>query len=400
MCSCLLVLALAAGAGPPSLAAAPINWAWRWAALPLPFPGNVPIPPVLEMPSGNLPMRWGPLTISVSPSVKMFFDPEVYKIDPWQAKPSWDDRNGLWPPPQGNQPEPAQDNFQGPPNPPYGRQPNPDPSFSSTAFRMIGSVIMLIAVILVSSTRIRIINGRVMPSTSIDRARAFYERGDYDLAMKAYADILIKSPRTVEARQGLADCCFARRDWDRAISYYTETLGLARNNTVALIRRAMSYRFKGDNIMAIASFTRALRINPGSLEALGGLGDCYFSLNVWDLAVDAYSRALLLFPGNRYALTWRNRAIQARNESLLRNECMALGAALPALDPSWLAWNNGTVEKLAQTIHDDQQFDLMPILGDALEDAGCNQQVVLDHCRRPESHAGSCWILDWILGKG
>lgn len=69
------------------------------------------------------------------------------------------------------------------------------------------------------------------------------------------------------------------------------------------------------------------------------------------------------------------------------------------LDPAWLAWNDGTVVKLAQAIYDERAFDDMPILSDALQDAGCNNTDILSHCRQPGEHVRGCWIVDLLLGK-
>jgi len=70
-----------------------------------------------------------------------------------------------------------------------------------------------------------------------------------------------------------------------------------------------------------------------------------------------------------------------------------------AIDPAWLAWNDGTVVKLAKTIYDDRRWDIMPILGDALEDAACHDAAILDHCRGPGPHVRGCWVVDLMLGK-
>lgn len=50
----------------------------------------------------------------------------------------------------------------------------------------------------------------------------------------------------------------------------------------------------------------------------------------------------------------------------------------------WLAWKDGTVPKLAQVIYDERRWDLMPILADALEEAGCTKEVILRWCRGEE----------------
>jgi hypothetical protein len=67
-----------------------------------------------------------------------------------------------------------------------------------------------------------------------------------------------------------------------------------------------------------------------------------------------------------------------------------------ALDPAWLT---STVVDLARGIYDERAFDRMPILADALQDAGCDNDDALNHCRGPGPHARGCWVVDLILGK-
>jgi hypothetical protein len=69
------------------------------------------------------------------------------------------------------------------------------------------------------------------------------------------------------------------------------------------------------------------------------------------------------------------------------------------LDPSWLSWQAGTIPKLAQTIYDERAFDHLPILADALEEAGCTDPDILTHCRSGGDHVRGCWPVDLILGK-
>ncbi|OAI51286.1 hypothetical protein AYO44_05135 [Planctomycetaceae bacterium SCGC AG-212-F19] len=63
------------------------------------------------------------------------------------------------------------------------------------------------------------------------------------------------------------------------------------------------------------------------------------------------------------------------------------------------AWQTDTVVSLAQAIYDGRAFDRMPILADALEDAGCTSADVLDHCRGGGEHVRGCWVVDLVLGK-
>ena len=70
------------------------------------------------------------------------------------------------------------------------------------------------------------------------------------------------------------------------------------------------------------------------------------------------------------------------------------------VDPAWLAWEGGTVRKLAEGVYQDQGFDRLPVLADALEEAGCAVRTLLDHCRGPGPHVRGCWAVDLILGRG
>jgi hypothetical protein len=69
------------------------------------------------------------------------------------------------------------------------------------------------------------------------------------------------------------------------------------------------------------------------------------------------------------------------------------------VNPAWLRWNDGAVPRLAQAIYEGRAFDRLPILADALEDAGCTDADLLSHLRGPGPHVRGCWALDLILGK-
>lgn len=66
------------------------------------------------------------------------------------------------------------------------------------------------------------------------------------------------------------------------------------------------------------------------------------------------------------------------------------------LDP---AWRTPAVLALAGTIYEERRFDDLPVLADALEEAGCTTADVLGHCRGPGPHARGCWPVDLVLGK-
>jgi hypothetical protein len=68
-------------------------------------------------------------------------------------------------------------------------------------------------------------------------------------------------------------------------------------------------------------------------------------------------------------------------------------------DRSWLDWKDSTIPKLAQAIYNDRAFDRLSILADALEESGCDNPEILNHCRQPGEHVRGCWALDLVLGR-
>ncbi len=67
------------------------------------------------------------------------------------------------------------------------------------------------------------------------------------------------------------------------------------------------------------------------------------------------------------------------------------------LDPAWLT---SDVLALARQMYESREFPTMPILADALQDAGCDNDDVLTHCRDANTtHVRGCWVVDLVLGK-
>jgi uncharacterized protein (DUF1800 family) len=65
-------------------------------------------------------------------------------------------------------------------------------------------------------------------------------------------------------------------------------------------------------------------------------------------------------------------------------------------EPAWLTF---LIINQAQSIYDNRAFDRLPELADALEQAGCANHDILDHCRQPGPHVRGCWVVDLVLGK-
>lgn len=68
-----------------------------------------------------------------------------------------------------------------------------------------------------------------------------------------------------------------------------------------------------------------------------------------------------------------------------------------AIAPGWLAAGS-QVRAIAEGIHAEGRYGEVPVLGDALQDAGCDDAEILGHARRATHYRG-CWLVDAILGK-
>jgi hypothetical protein len=91
------------------------------------------------------------------------------------------------------------------------------------------------------------------------------------------------------------------------------------------------------------------------------------------------------------------RYVEGREQAALLRDIFGPSPFRPInFDPRWLTPD---VLALARGIYDERAFDRMPILGDALEDAGCSDADVLGHCRSEARHVLGCWVVDAVLGK-
>lgn len=97
-----------------------------------------------------------------------------------------------------------------------------------------------------------------------------------------------------------------------------------------------------------------------------------------------------------------------RNERLLAllRDAFANPFRQASLSADVLAWQGGTVGKLAQAAYEERQLPagtldpaLIAVLADALDDAGCSDDSILDHLRSPGPHVCGCWVVDLILAK-
>ena len=112
-------------------------------------------------------------------------------------------------------------------------------------------------------------------------------------------------------------------------------------------------------------------------------------------------------PPNADRLLWNQTfASHLRVESYLFRDIFGNPFRPITITPAILTWHDGTIPRLAQAIYEERQmlagtFDpaRMNILADALLDAGCDNEDIIQHCRSDKPHVRGCWAVDLILKK-
>jgi hypothetical protein len=118
----------------------------------------------------------------------------------------------------------------------------------------------------------------------------------------------------------------------------------------------------------------------------------------------------------RYERVWRHDpdsyscisadAVLKRSALLLRDIFGNPFRPSPPLPAAMLAWNDGTIRRLAEGIYEERQMPertldtaRLAVLADSLEEAGSDNAEILSHCRGPGPHVRGCWVVDLLLGK-
>jgi hypothetical protein len=112
-------------------------------------------------------------------------------------------------------------------------------------------------------------------------------------------------------------------------------------------------------------------------------------------------------PGERGEWLPCGLATGSRSRSPAQQWCLLPTRRSVAVRPEWLAWNAGTIPRLAQEVYEEValvggHLDVvrLAVLADALEEAGCTDVALLEHLRGPGPHYQGCFAVDLLLGKG
>jgi hypothetical protein len=154
-------------------------------------------------------------------------------------------------------------------------------------------------------------------------------------------------------------------------------------------------------------------LSKWSREAVRARDTCDTRTQRFDFTPEwiAYHAVAYLTTPNRYG-GWRMVASNIlRREELFRDAIPDLHARLLALLRDIFAnpfrpvdfspsWRTDTAVTLARQMYESREFSAMPILADALQDAGCDNDDILNHCRDATlTHVRGCWVVDLVLGK-
>jgi hypothetical protein len=206
-------------------------------------------------------------------------------------------------------------------------------------------------------------------------------------------------PAAKHRRLRLLACAACRRIWHLLDEYCREAIeiaerhadGLARSNELRAVRnrleqriRATSHSARDEGALAVFS---ACEMPP----------DGRWSLRC---AANAVSDAQGEIP-------W---PYESSGPTPYQAECIAQGHLIRdvygespnqevSIPLAWYLRGGGALREIARAIYGERAFDRMPILGDALEEAGCDDADILAHCRSSTEHVRGCWVVDAILGK-
>lgn len=207
-----------------------------------------------------------------------------------------------------------------------------------------------------------------------------------------YADYvgIGQEPRMTGRKVRLFVCACCRRGWDR--------LNTASRTAIEVAERYADGQASADDVLA------SLYIQ----DKTGGIG---VTATQWGLILDSDELTRMIpnfFPLIVQTLT------SSESQFL---DTTKWGVEYPALvdlffdifrsrfpqpiriDPDWQRTTH-PVRKLAESIYESRSFADLPILADALEEAGCTDQAMLEHCRGNGAHARGCWVVDHLLGRG
>jgi hypothetical protein len=214
------------------------------------------------------------------------------------------------------------------------------------------------------------------------------------LVMLAWLQSRASVPKTKDGRRRLRlfACACARRYWDEFGRQPHKNVDALRSGVEAAERFA-------DGEMDRAAFEAAVAVAREEGQGISVLAAPAFIAGHATLAVAFEGAWEVARLGPCAGGDWSGPPFWAEQ----RAECELLRDVFgnpfrPAKRPACLPRRGGTIRALAETIYRDRTFAELPVLADALEDAGCSDDVILSHLRAPGPHVRGCWAVDLLRG--
>jgi hypothetical protein len=155
--------------------------------------------------------------------------------------------------------------------------------------------------------------------------------------------------------------------------------------TVACLGRVSPWSLEGGVRMAIEATERYVEGRATEAEMLE-----------YNTEINARAAAQCAIYYGQERIGNKRRTAEPRAQAALLQEMVGNPFRPVSVAPAWLTTD---VRLLAQGIYEEKAFDRMPILADALQDAGCDSDELLNHLRSSGPHVRGCWALDLVLGK-
>ena len=194
------------------------------------------------------------------------------------------------------------------------------------------------------------------------------------------------SARAVERKFRFFFCACCRLRWDQ--------LPVAARPVVELAERYANGLVNSRSLRAARRVAQAAERSTWPLPTSGGFAPgAWDATNVVRLAVAATEVHASVRSGN----VPDGSPVSAADQVVLLYELFADPFHPVAIEEAWLT---PTVLTLAHVIQAERAFDLLPVLGDAIQDAGCECAEVLGHCYGPGPHVAGCWLVDRLSGWG
>ena len=190
-------------------------------------------------------------------------------------------------------------------------------------------------------------------------------------------------------------CC--RRVQDLLVPKLAEALEVAERVAEGFVSPEVRKRFRE------ISFHGGWVMDPSTAHRRGpakaAVSDA-LSRRAWDAAAGAARRVTSIKALEEYKFNGQNWEVALATQAARLAETVReiLGNPLHPV-PFDESWRTSDVVAIARGMYETRDFGAMPILADALQDAGCENTEVLEHCRGPVNHVRGCFVVDLVLGK-